>query len=360
MLFRQGKYEAAAKTYEHAYAADRSYLPALYNLHMALLVAGETEQAQRMSQSLRKTSSAWQARATSALEAMKRKDYSQALEDIEVALSAEDLSILRNSRGVALLMFNDLDGAADAFTRLTNDMFDPSEAHNNLGATLLRKGDWEAAGAEFDRAMRLRKGNPTAWNNRGCVLYKEERLREAIACFEESLLINPSTVAMNNKGFTQLSLDMLDDAVRSFQQSLKIMETPEAFNNKGIALMRAGSPEEAAMAFRESLRLAPQFEDANANLRTALQEQSTKAKKKVPPPPPPPAPTPSSKKSGRSDDDRSKLQLLRHENEKSLKRKKKSELEALCIALDKSSRGAKKELVARIMKEKRRLLRKTR
>ena len=40
--------------------------------------------------------------------------------------------------------------------------------------------------------------------------------------------------------------------------------------------------------------------------------------------------------------------------------KKKSELEAICIALDKSSRGTKKELVARILKEKRRLLRKSR
>lgn len=354
VLFKQGKHEAAINAYEHAYAADHGYSPALYNLHMALMVAGEDELAVKVSRSLRKSSREWQARAASAIEAVKRKDYRQAIEDIEVALAAENLSTLRNYKGVLQLLSDDLEGAIETFTRLTSDSFDQSEAHNNLGAAILKKGDWESAGVEFDKAMRLRKGNPTAWNNRGCVLYKEERLREAIACFEESLVINPTTVAMNNKGFTQLSLDMLDEAVRAFEQSLKIFETPEAFNSKGIALMRSERFDDAVVAFREALRIAPQFEDANSNLQNALSAQSTKQEEREAEPPPPVAVR------KKVDDDRAKMQLLRHENEKTLKRKKKSELEALCIALDKSSRGTKKELVARVLKEKRRLLRKKR
>ena len=356
VLFRQGKHEAAIKTYEHAYAADRSYSPALYNLHMALMVAGESELAAKVSQSLRESSRGWQGRAASAIEAMKRKDYRQAIEDTEVALAAENLSTLHNFKGVLQLVSDDVDGATETFTRLTADSFDRSEAHNNLGFAILKKGDWEGAGAEFDKAMRLRKGNPTAWNNRGCVLYKEDRLREAIACFEESLVINPTAVAMGNKGFTQLMIDMLDDAIRSFEQSLKILETPEAFNNKGIALLRSGRVDAAVVAFREALRLSPQFEDANANLRSALSAQSSRQREMMETPPPPPPPS----KTMKSDSDRAKMQLLRHESEKTLKKKKKSELEAICIALDKSSRGTKKELVARILKEKRRLLRKSR
>lgn len=355
VLFRQGKHEAAINAYEHAYAADRGYSPALYNLHMALMVAGEDELAVKVSKSLRESSGEWQARAASAIEAVKRKDFRQAIEDIDVALTAEDLSSLRNYRGVLQLLSDDLEGAYETFTRLTADTFDPSEAHNNLGAAILKKGDWEGAGTEFDRAMKLRKGNPTAWNNRGCVLYKEERLREAIACFEESLVINPTSVAMTNKGFTQLSLDMLDEAIGSFEQSLKIFETPEAFNNKGIALMRSERFDEAVVAFREALRIAPQFEDANSNLRDALAAQSMKRKKLDAEPPPAP-PLPVARKE--PDSDRAKMQLVRQESEKTLKGKKKAELEALCIALDKSSRGTKKELVTRILKEKRRLLRK--
>ncbi|MDH3364951.1 MAG: tetratricopeptide repeat protein [Thermoplasmata archaeon] len=359
VLFRQGRFEAAIKTYEQAYAADHGFVPALYNLHMALLVAGESEWAVRVSKSLRESSRGWQARAASAIEAVKRKDYNRAIEDVEVALAIENLSTLRNFKGVLQLLSDDYDGAIETFTRLTTGAFDPSEAHNNLGVVILKKGDWEDAGAQFERSMKLRKGNPTAWNNRGCVLYKEERLREAIACFEESLVINPTTVAMNNKGFTQLSLDMLEDAVRSFEQSLKIMETPEAFNSKGIALVRLNRFDEAIVAFREALRIAPEFDDANANLRDALVQRSApipEVKEPLPPPPPPPPlPAPVRVKK-RVDYNKAKMELLRYENAKTLKDKKKSELEAMCIAVDASSRGTKKELVGRLLKEKRRLL----
>ncbi len=363
VLFRQGRFDAAIRTYEQAHTASHTYAPALYNLHMALMVAGESEAAVKVSTSLRESSRGWQARAASALEAVKRRDYRLAIEDVEVALATEDLSTLRNFKGVLQLLSEDYEGASETFTRLTGGAFDPSEAHNNLGVVMLKKGDWQEAGALFDKAMRLRKGNPTAWNNRGCVLYREERLREAIACFEESLVINPTTTAMNNKGFTQLSLDLLEDSVTSFEQSIKIMETPEAFNNKGIALLRLNKVDDAIISFRESLRIAPQFEDANANLREAVAHRSTRkpeeTKEAVPPPPPPPAPAKAparavTKAKEKIDRENAKRELLRYENAKTLKDKKKSELEALCIALDVSSRGTKKELVARLLKEKRR------
>lgn len=358
ILFMQGKREAAIKTYEHAFAADSDYAPALQNLHTALMMSGEGELAAKVSESLRERSSGWQAKALASFESFNRKDYRQALEDVEVALATENLAMLRNFKGVLQMMSGDNDGAFDTFTRSTSEPFDASEAHNNLGVATFRKGDWTAAGLEFDTAMKLRKDNPPAWNNRGCLLYREERLREAIACFDESLVMNPSAVAMNNRGFTQLAIDLLEDALHSFEQSLKIIETPEAYNNKGIALRRLGRLDESLTAFREALRLSPEFEDANSNLRDAAAERSVgrpqakaPARRQEPPPPPPPPPV------KREDPDKKKAKLLRRETEKSLKAKKKSELEALCIALDISSRGTKRELVARISKERRRVLR---
>jgi Flp pilus assembly protein TadD len=73
----------------------------------------------------------------------------------------------------------------ETFGRLISSTFDPSEAHNNLGVANLWKGNLGVAVSEFDKAIRMKKNNPTAWNNRGCILYREERLREAVACFEE-------------------------------------------------------------------------------------------------------------------------------------------------------------------------------
>jgi tetratricopeptide (TPR) repeat protein len=353
VLFRQGKFEAAIKTYEHAYAVDATYAPALYNLHMALMVAGELDLALKVSESLRDTGNGWQARAASAIEAQKRGDFRQALEDVETALATEGLAMLVNYKGVLQLLSQDVDGAIETFGRLVASKFDPSEANSNLGVARLRMGDVDRAASDFDKAIRTQKGNPIAWNNRGCVLYREERLREAIACFEESLVINPTAVAMTNKGFCQLSLDLLEEAAATFDQSIRISETAEAYNNKGIALRRQGKINEAIIAFRESLRIAPQFEDTNSNLREAIARQSAmKAKKeaeKAEPPPPPPGDA--------EDDEADKIALVKHETEGSLKVKRKTELEAICIALGISSKGTKRDLVSRILKARRRLLR---
>ena len=353
VMFMQGKREAAVKTYEHAYATDSDYAPALHNLHTALMVSGEEELAAKVSKTLRDQPTGWQAKASAAFEAFNRKGYRQGIEDVEMALAAEDLALLRNFKGVLQILSDDVDGAYETFSRLSSEPFDHSEVHNNLGIASLKKGDWTTAGAEFDMAIRLRKENPTAWNNRGCILYREERLREAVACFDESLVMNPSAVAMNNRGFTQLSLDALEDALQSFQQSLKIMETAEGYNNKGITLRRLGRIDESITAFREALRMVPQFEDANANLRDVVAERSilkppAKATQKA-------SAAPISEK--RPDPEKKKAKLLRQENEKSLKQKKKSELEALCISLDISSKGTKRELVARVLKERKRVLR---
>jgi tetratricopeptide (TPR) repeat protein len=353
VLMRQGKFEAAIKTYEHAYASDPTYAPALYNLHMALMVAGEADLALKVSESLREMGDDWQARAASALEAEKRKDYRQAIEDIETALAAANLAMLVNYKGVLQLLSQDIDGARETFARLKTSTFDPSEAHNNLGVANLKKGDLGSAVTEFDMAIRSRKSNSTAWNNRGCILYMEERMREAIACFDESLVINPTAVAMTNKGFGQLSLDMLEEATVTFEQSLKIVETPEAYNNKGITLRRQGRLDEAINAFREALRIAPQFEDTSTNLREAIARQSTKKvqmeaeEAKLPPPP----------HADEEEDLGNHMELLRYETEGTLKVKRKAELEAICIALSMSSKGTKRELISRVLKEKRRLMR---
>lgn len=354
VLFMQGKREAATKTYEHAFAADPGYAPALYNLHTSLMTSGEVELAAKVSKSMREQSTEWKAKALAAFESFNRKDYRQALEDVEVALAIENLALLRNFKGLLQMMAGDINGAFDTISRLASEPFDSAEAHNNLGVVNLMKGDWAVAETEFDAAIKSRKENPPAWNNRGCLLYREERLREAIACFDESLVMNPSAVAMNNKGFTQLAMDQLEDSFQSFDQSLKIMETPEAYNNKGIVLRRMGRLDEALTAFREALRMAPQFEDANANLRDAAAERSVakapaKAPTKPKPPPPPPV--------RREDPDKKKAKILRRESEKTLKARKKSELEALCITLDISSKGTKRDLISRILKERRRVLR---
>jgi tetratricopeptide (TPR) repeat protein len=364
VLFKQGKLEAAAKTYEHAIAADPKYAPALFNMYSVLVQMGDHERASKVAESLRGSGSGWLSKAVASLDAYRCKDYKRAIEAVEVAATMENLAMLQNMRGMVKLEMGDTDGAVEAFTRALEMPLDPAEGHNNLGVALLRKGEAEKAGTEFDRAIRAQRNYPAAWSNRGCVLYRVERVREAIACFEESLVMAPTTVAMTNKGFCQLSIDVLPDAVQSFEQSIRIAETPEAYNDKGIALKRLGRAPEALVAFNESLRLAPQFKDAMANLHSPVQDipaVPVSGRSEAAPPGPDPAvaqPAPQPQVPLVVGDEPSAEQSLASVKSEELKAMRKVELEALCASVGLNPRGTKNELVSRLVRFKAKMAKK--
>lgn len=347
VLYRQGKLEAAIKSYEHAVAADPTHVPSLMNLQAALMDSNEWEPAHSVADALRRSEVGWQGHVLASFSARQKGDYPKAVEDVENAIASESLSILLNYRGLIKVDAEDMDGAAESFARVKASPLDPSEAHNNVGVVLFLKGDIEAASLEFDKSIKLMKASAPAWNNRGCVLYKMDRMREAIACFEESLLISPTPVAAYNKGFSQLTLDSLPEALESLEHSLKLGETPEAYNDRGIVLLRMGMIEDSQASFREALRMAPQFKDAAANLKRA---------EALRPPPAEPEPgsdaPPAMEVVGGKEATTLNLAELTLQN---LRDKRKSELEAICEALGVSSRGTKTELMNRIIRMKKQL-----
>jgi tetratricopeptide (TPR) repeat protein len=347
VLHGLGKTEAAVKSYEHALLADPKYTPALMNLHALLTDQGELEKAAKISESLRKSVFGWQALGTAALEASARKDFKRALEDIDLALALEDVSELQNLKGLLRLIEGDPKAAAETFEKTKAMPLDPAEGFNNSGATSLKGGEPEKASSEFDRTIKLQRNNPAAWNNRGCVLYKVERVREAIACFEESVVMAPTSVALSNKGFSQLTIDLLLDALKTFEQSLSVAETPEGYNNKGIVLERMGKRDEAQVAFKEALRLAPQFKDAIENgKRSGLVVEPVKEPVKQ-------QPLQSAAPSEAIVGDKEVAQEgLAKANEQTLKGMRKAELEALCESLAIDPNGTKSELIRRLLNAK--------
>lgn len=348
VLYGLGKTEAAIRTYEHALAADPGCAPAMLNLHTLLLESREGERAAKVSESLRKSVFGWQARAAAAIEAFGRKDYRQAVEDLEFALAKENISSLLNFEGLIKIDADDLDGALATFEKTKGMPMDSAEAFNNAGVVLLKKGELEKASMEFDRAIKMQRTSHPAWNNRGCVLYRLERLREAIACFDESMVMMPTTVAFSNKGFSQLALDLLPESLKSFESSLQVAETPEAYNSKGIVLTRMGRRGDAQVAFNEALRLAPQFKDAADNARgtPSRKEPVTggPTPQQAPPPPPPGEEVVGDKNEADA--------VLAGATEDSLRAKRKTELESMCESLGLDSHGTRADLVLRLLRVK--------
>ena len=354
VLFGQRNLEAACKTYENALSSDPDYAPALFDLQTTLRAMNEVERLAKIDDMLRKSSHGWQAKLAASLDAYEKGDFKQALEDVDVALTLENLAALENYRGLVRLASGDYAAAADSFEKTKMLPLDQSEACNNAGVALMKKGELEKASLELDRAIRLQRTNFAAWNNRGCVLYKVDRMREAIACFEESSVMYPTAVALTNKGFTQLSMDLLADAVLTFDQSLKVSETVEAFNNKGIVLERLGKADQASTAFKEAVRLAPKFKDAQDNAKRVGEKAGVVVepeKKEARPEPKPPG--------EEVVGDKEAIEaLLPTMTEAYLREKGKFELEAMCEALGLDSKGTRADLIVRIMKAKSRLKKK--
>lgn len=347
VLYGMGRFEAAARTYEHALSIDPSYMPAMFNLLSASMSFNDKIRADKASETLRIKSHDWQALAAAALDAMSKEDYKQALDDVGAALALENLAGLLNLKGLLSLDAGDLEAAEILFEKLKTRPMDQSEAYNNCGAVLYRRGELEKASAEFDKAIKIQRNSHAAWNNRGCVLYKVDRLREAIACFEEASVMSPSSVSLTNKGFSQLAMDLVADAVRTFDLSVKNELTAEAYNNKGIALERLGKHDDALAAFNESLRLEPSFRDAQDNARRAILKATPKKGSEAPLQPAPPG--------EEIFGDRANLEnLLPKLDEDYLRTKKKSELEAIGRAMALDTGGTRSELIYRILMAKER------
>ncbi len=342
VLYRLGKLEAAAKTYEHALAADPAHMPAMFNLLTVLWEMGDWDRAKQVSDLMRESESSWQAMTTSSLEADGRGDFKQALEDVDHAITHENLGVLHNYSGLLKLRAGD-STAVESFEKTKSMPLDQSEAFNNSGILLLLTGEIGGASTEFDKAIRLQRNNHAAWNNRGCILYKVDRIREAIACFEESSVMCPTAVALTNKGFCQLSIDLLAEALRTFDQSITTSPTAEAYNNKGIVLERIGKHEEAKSAFIEAQQLNPEFRDAADNI--ARMEQKGKGIAHGPPAPPPPG----EEVVGNKEFAAATLAGLTKD---SLKTMRKPEVEAICESLGLSKEGTKSDMIKRLLREK--------
>ena len=59
------------------------------------------------------------------------------------------------------------------------------------GNSLLEESKFEEALAFFEQALLLNQNDPNLWNNKGVVLRSMGRYEEAMVCFNKSLEIDP-------------------------------------------------------------------------------------------------------------------------------------------------------------------------
>jgi tetratricopeptide (TPR) repeat protein len=339
-LFQVKKKEEAKKAFVRATELDQGNEEGIYSIEHILSSDGKYIEAEETLEPLL-GGTRWAPEILAAMDSAAAGKMKKVEEHMEVAISLSPSAMAWNYKGLLDLDQGDFEKAIQAFERakeLEEVFSDPS---NNTGVAYFKLGSIDDSSNWYDQAISTHPRNWIAWANRGVLLASQDRQKEALACFDQALMLEKSPLVLLNKGFALLSTDALDDALKVFDASLAIKETAEGFNDKGITLARMKRFNDAVAQFYKALHLSPKFEDAQENL-DRYEPMITKGKK------------------GKEQKVERAIELpfgtidkiwkeLGPLDEHVLNKKKKPELSEICEALGLSPEGIKKELVDRIL-----------
>ena len=150
---------------------------------------------------------------------------------------------------------------------------DDFEAHYNLAALLMGRGEVPQAIEHFEHANRIRPNEPTVNNAFGAALLAVGRTEESIPHLTAALNARPDYFdARYNLGNALASLGDFRGALAQFQAAVRINpEDANAEANLGSAFAETGDLKQAKLHYERALRLNPNHELARENLQQLSQ-----------------------------------------------------------------------------------------
>jgi protein O-GlcNAc transferase len=121
--------------------------------------------------------------------------------------------------------------------------------------------------ANFDEAIRRKKGFADAHNNRGSVLLALERYEEALESFKRAIALKPDYAeAHYNQGNALRMLNRYPEALKSFDRAIALRpKYAKAYCNRGAVLKAIGQSAEALAEYERALAIQPNFPEATLN-----------------------------------------------------------------------------------------------
>ena len=94
---------------------------------------------------------------------------------------------------------------------------------SNRAVELVKAGQYDEALAFVNKGIRLDANNANAWYNKGLILFKMCRYKDALNAFAHAADIHPEfTGEWYNKGMALMHLQKYLEAIRAFDKVLKI------------------------------------------------------------------------------------------------------------------------------------------
>jgi type IV pilus assembly protein PilF len=196
------------------------------------------------------------------VEALRARRWTDALRELDAALAIDGgFAEAHLARGLVYEFgYAKEQEAVRDYQRAIELRPDYSEAHNNLGQLLARRGDYGGALREFDAALgNMYYGEPyVARCNRGEALYALGRKDEGRQELRSCLAAAPRYCAgYRSFGRLELSDGRVKEALELLGRYTALCgNVPDAWLQLGMAEMKAGDAEAARSAFRKCAEVA--------------------------------------------------------------------------------------------------------
>jgi Flp pilus assembly protein TadD len=145
-------------------------------------------------------------------------------------------------------------------------------AHSNVGLLLIGVGKFDEAIPHFEKTLKANPEYPDAHSNLGVALAGAGKVDQAMAEFEKALQINPASAeAHNNLGRSLAGKGRFDEAIPHLQKALDAKpDSAEVHNSLAVALVKKGQVDEAIAHFEKAVEINPDFAEAHFNLGDTL------------------------------------------------------------------------------------------
>ncbi|MFB2921550.1 CHAT domain-containing protein, partial [Aerosakkonema funiforme] len=178
------------------------------------------------------------------------------------------------NKGLQQAMAGDFQAAIANWNKALELKPDFYEAWNNRGNALANIGEYEEAIASYDRAVEYKPDYYQAWYNRGNALGNLGQHEEAIGCYSKAVEYKPDFYqAWYNKGCALYNVGQQEDAIASYSKALEFKsDYHQAWYNQGTLLYNIGKNEEAIAAYDRVIKFKPEDQQAWINRGIAARD----------------------------------------------------------------------------------------
>ncbi len=133
--------------------------------------------------------------------------------------------------------------------------------YNNRGTLVNRKGEYDSAILNYNRAIEIDPELTTAYNNRGNAYLSKGLFNRAMVDFSTALNIDPRNVnAYINRGRTYQAKGRYDWAIFEYNRAIEIdPEFPNAYYYRGLAYQSKGQLERAILDYKKAIKIDPKY-----------------------------------------------------------------------------------------------------